>query len=130
MKIFIIGLAAAIFSLNLYATDISFECPNSNAEIVALINAPNVYCGEAINIATQCAFGSSRDLEIVSAAKAVCLKEAGNLSREDQNLLAMMERRCNQAYENQAGTMYMSMNAFCHLQAVDFIRNVQPEEAN
>lgn len=127
MKSLIFIFTVATFSLNIWASDTQIDCPESNEEIVALINASNVYCKDAIDIATQCSFGSSRDLEIVGAAKVVCLKEAGILSRADQKLLTAMENRCNKAYQRLPGTMYMSMNAFCHLQAVDFIRGVQTE---
>lgn len=130
MKFLLLLIAVATYSVNIYAEDSAFVCPESNREIVALITAQDVYCSDAVNIASQCAFGSSRDLEIAGAAKSVCLKEAGQLSTADQSLLASMEARCNQTYSGLAGTMYMSMNAFCHLQAVEFIRSVQSEDLN
>jgi hypothetical protein len=125
MKSLLLILVAAIFSFNILASDTTIVCPDSNAGIVALINAPEVYCNDAINIASQCAFGSSRDLEITGAAKVLCLKEAGKLSNEDQKLLNTLEERCNKTFSKLQGTLFLSLNAFCHLQAASFIRNVQ-----
>ncbi len=128
-KIFILTILTTLSSVSL-ASDEQIVCPNSSAEIVAMIQAPGTYCFQAKEIANQCAFGSSRDLKTAGAATAVCLKEAGKLSSADQSLLAVMENRCNQTYENQQGTMYQSMNAFCHLDAVSFIRNLQSDIEN
>ena len=128
-KIILLAILTTLSSISL-ASDEQIVCSNSSSEIVVMIKAPGTYCFQAKEIANQCAFGSSRDLETAGAATEVCLKEAGKLSSADQNLLAVMENRCNQTYANQQGTMYQSMNAFCHLDAVSFIRNLQSNIEN
>lgn len=99
-------------------------CPTTAENIATMISLASS-CYEASSIANQCAYGSSADLQIVAAAKDICVKEAGPLSKADQSLLTRMSKRCVQAYKGQQGTMYMSMMAFCELKAVEFINSVQ-----
>lgn len=99
-------------------------CPQKIEDIVTLIQSRNS-CFEVVDVATKCAWGSSADLQIAGAAREVCLKEAGAISKADQALLARMDKRCAASVKGQQGTMYMSIAAFCRLKAADFINGVQ-----
>ena len=127
MKSLLIFLLTSIFTFPILANENSIDCPNSSRGIVALIQASDIACFQAVNIANDCALGSAEDLKIAGAASNVCLKEAGTLSASDTKLLAAMKDRCNQTFKDKSGTLYLSLNAFCQLKAVEFIRNVQAD---
>jgi hypothetical protein len=128
MKALILVALTVTISFNVMADDSQITCPSSGDAIVAMITAKDVSCYDAKRIAETCAFGSSMDNLIAGSARNVCLTEAGKLSKADIALLATLDKRCNEAYANQQGTMYQSMNAFCHLDAANFIRSVQEEK--
>jgi hypothetical protein len=56
----------------------------------------------------------------------ICDKELTSLkpSTENTDLLKTMVNTCDKAYENKEGTMYLSFNAFCKLEAISWIVNV------
>ena len=83
-------------------------------------------CNEAVELDWACAFGSSVDPKIATAAGRVCRRELpnGRLSPADRGFLTRMESRCNQRYGHEEGTMYLSFNAFCQLEALKWIVSV------
>ncbi len=98
-------------------------CSPDAEVVIAQISAKKT-CAEASKLAETCAWGSSIDVQIAGAAGDVCLKEGGKLSKADTALLDRMSARCVKAYSNQQGTIYRSINAFCHLSAIEFIVNL------
>ena len=83
-------------------------------------------CYEAKQLAEACAWGSSLDVQTVGVAYGVCDKEL-KAQKPARSLLALeskMESICNKKYENEQGTMYRSMNAYCNLSALAWILDI------
>lgn len=109
------------------------ECVNEKGEDI--YNQPEVFisliekaesCYAAQELASACAYGSSLDIQTAGAAYGVCEAELAktNPSKELTDLLAGMKNKCNEKYADAQGTMYRSMNSFCHLSAIDWILGI------
>lgn len=95
-------------------------------DVVAQVELTNT-CDQAAAVAETCAFGSSRDVPMVAAAISKCEEEYGGLSKlssADKKLLDSMNKRCNQAWGNRIGTMYLSARMFCLLDASKFMNSI------
>ncbi|MGZ3807860.1 MAG: hypothetical protein ACXVCE_07225, partial [Bacteriovorax sp.] len=72
-------------------------------------------CYEASEVASACALGASGDVYTVGAAVARCEKDMPKMSEKDAATYSYLNEKCNDKYASMEGTLYMSMNAFCHL---------------
>lgn len=124
MKKIIVLLSFAICS-----TAFSMECVNEKGEDI--LNQPEVFqaliekagsCYEAEGLAEACAWGSSLDVSTAGLAYGVCENElnAQKPKKEVITTLNKMKSMCTKKYINQNGTLYRSMNAFCHLTALSW----------
>jgi len=124
-----------MIALIMTAGSLSFgaECVNEKGEDI--YNQPEVFlaliekadsCYSASQLASACAYGSSMDVQTAGTAYGVCATELEkeNPSSELSGLLANMKSLCNKKYENAQGTMYRSMNSFCHLSAIEWVLGI------
>lgn len=113
------------------------ECVDQNGKDIS--HEPDVFqklisakatCSEATELAEACAYGSSIDVRTAGLAMNVCDKQikAAKPSSQDQQLLKTMRARCGKKYDHMDGTMYLSMNAYCQLQATLWLSNLLVEE--
>jgi hypothetical protein len=112
-------LIAALFLLAIPAFAEEQACPADGEKLIASIAAQSS-CYEAAKLARACAWGSSFDAHVAGAAVAVCAKDYKKISSKDKQVLDYMGQQCSKKYEKMQGTMYISMNAFCHLTASEF----------
>ncbi len=87
-------------------------------------------CYEAKSIAEQCGFGSSLDTQIAGAASEFCAKDFKKITAADKKILASMKDLCTRAYSNQQGTMFISFDAFCRLNADSFMSGIYTADQN
>lgn len=121
-------LLTLFFSASAFAFAAEEDCANMNSEqIVAAIQAKRS-CYEAATLARTCAWGSAIDTQFAGAAETVCAKNYKKISRKDKQALEYMGEKCTAKYEKREGTMYISMNAFCHLTASEFWSEIYSEE--
>ncbi len=124
-----------LLAIIMIASSVTFgaECVNEKGEDI--YNQPEVFmamiekadsCYSAKSLAEACAYGSSLDIQTAGAAYGVCEAELTktNPAKNLTDLLTGMNSLCNKKYENEDGTMYRSMNAFCRLSAVEWILGV------
>jgi hypothetical protein len=113
----------------------SFAADCVDAKGQDIYNNPEVFtamiknaksCNEATEIANACAWGSSLDVSTAGAAFNVCAKELIKQSpnKKVSELLVTMRNTCTAKYAKLQGTMYRSMNAYCHLSALEWILGV------
>jgi hypothetical protein len=94
------------------------QCPAAGEDgalgkTVAMIKAAKS-CYDADQIATQCAWGSSADVEIAGAAGDICANAfRGKLTAVDKKAYLTLIHKCQIKYANIQGTMYISAEAFC-----------------
>lgn len=129
----ILSFSVLVSGLILSASAFAGECVDKNGKDI--FNDPDAfqteiaskeYCFQAVDLAESCAYGSSLDVSTAGIAYDICdgeLKKQ-NPSKEDLTLLSSMKDRCTKKYENEDGTMYRSMNAYCHLSAIEWILNL------
>ncbi|MCC2679802.1 MAG: hypothetical protein K0R29_2378 [Pseudobdellovibrio sp.] len=128
MKMLLIALMMTAGSITFGA-----ECVNEKGEDI--YNQPEVFlaliekadsCYSAQQLASACAYGSSLDVQTAGTAYGVCEAELAkqNPSKKLTALLANMKSLCNKKYEDAQGTMYRSMNSFCHLSAIDWVLGI------
>lgn len=102
------------------------ECPVDAADTLTMItNAGSCY--EASKIANECAWGSSVDVGLAGAASEICLKDMNMWSDKHKLILSTLVEDCNRKYEDQMGTLYLSMNAFCRLGVAELLSNLNEE---
>ena len=124
-----------LIALTLLVGSVAFsaECVNEKGEDI--YNQPEVFqaliekagsCYDAKNLAEACAYGSSLDVMTAGTAYEVCAKELQKVkpTAKVTSTLNKMNTMCNDKYANEDGTMYRSMNAFCRLNAVQWILGI------
>ena len=117
MKSSLLGLLFAVISFSAQAVE---ECPvqfgNSDyIEKVAELATNSSSCYEASEIVTACALGASGDVFTVGAAIARCEKDLPTMSAADKKTYDYLNEKCSDKYSSMSGSMYRSMNVFCHL---------------
>lgn len=71
-------------------------------------------CDDADKIATQCAWGSSADVQIAGAANDVCANAfPGRLTAAHQRAYPTLIDACKTKYAEMQGSMDLSAEAFC-----------------
>ncbi|MDA8793576.1 hypothetical protein N9N67_10025 [Bacteriovoracaceae bacterium] len=80
-------------------------------------------CYRAVDLAKNCSWGATRDVGTVIAASEVCEKKfkKNKPSPILHGYQQIMVNACNNHYENLEGTIYLSLNAYCKLDALLFV---------
>jgi len=96
---------------------------DNNPEAFIPLIAAQKSCYEAATLANACAWGSSMDVTTAGTAYDVCATELATYkpSKKTRFQLYTMRQQCVDKYSNIQGTMYMSMDAFCQLEAIQWI---------
>lgn len=126
-----------LLTLVLTTTAFAGECVNDKGEDILgnpeefqtlIENASSCY--KAKELASACAWGSSLDVITAGAAYDVCEKDLtkNNPAADLLSTLTAMKQLCTNKYEDMDGTMYRSMNSYCHLDAIYWILNLAIEE--
>ena len=84
-------------------------------------------CYTAAGIAESCAFGSSLDVSFVASATAICERGFGAMTATHKRAYDTLLGKCSAKFENESGTLYRSMNAFCDLEVTHLFNNLYPE---
>jgi hypothetical protein len=74
-------------------------------------------CGNAADIASACAWGSSIDTQFAQGAIDKCAAEIGTLSAADQKLHDAVVAACDALYTEGSGTLQLAVAAMCRVQA-------------
>ncbi len=84
------------------------------------------YCFQAVDLAEDCAWGAAADMQITSVASTICMKEfeKNKPSEKLNSQLKNMQSLCDENYNKLEGTMYLSANAFCCLNALEWVNNI------
>lgn len=92
-------------------------------EVFQALIEKSTYCYEAVQLAEACAWGSSLDVSTAGLANNVCTQELEQQKPSDDllQLQVTMSQKCVEKYEKEDGTMYRSMEAYCHLSVVEWI---------
>ena len=94
------------------------QCPTAGEagsleETIAMIKAAKS-CHDANQIATQCAWGSSADVQIAGAAGDICANTfRGKLTAADKTAYLTLINDCKTKHAKMQGTMWVSAEAFC-----------------
>ncbi|MBC7538955.1 MAG: hypothetical protein H7281_09045 [Bacteriovorax sp.] len=133
MKSTILTLTFVLFSFSAHALD---NCPiefgtEDYLGKVADIATNATSCYEASEVVSACALGASGDVYTVSAAIERCSKDIPEMSTKDTETYNYLGSKCNGKYDSMEGSMYRSMNAFCHLSVTKlFVDLLSKEEGN
>ncbi len=84
-------------------------------------------CYVASGIAESCAFGSSLDVQFVSAATEICQRGFDAMTAADKKLYESVLKKCADKYADVDGTLYRSMNAYCDLEVTKLFVEYFPE---
>jgi hypothetical protein len=118
MKTIIVLLLLILMSAQTFAADcpVQFGDDNYLDKVGAAIQATKT-CEEGAAMAESCALGASGDAYIAPIAERKCgLDFWTKLSSADRQTYNGLQTKCANKYKNMQGTMYISFNAFCHLQ--------------
>ena len=102
------------------------DCPvkefSLDAREDAIRKAPG--CKQALEIMQACAYGASGDTGLGGAVHERCEPEfLPKLSKAQKQAYGREQKRCDDKYARQSGTMYRSFTAFCQAQsAVNYAR--------
>jgi 3-hydroxymyristoyl/3-hydroxydecanoyl-(acyl carrier protein) dehydratase len=94
------------------------QCPSSGEDsslekTVAMIKTAKS-CDDADQIAKQCAWGSSADVQIAGAAGDICANTfRRKLTPADKTAYLTLINKCRSKYAHIQGTIYISARAFC-----------------
>lgn len=80
-------------------------------------------CDKAYEFASACAWGSSADTQIAGAAADICSNEmkANKADAADHRLLTQLFNACIEKWGKKQGTLYISADAFCQLEAIKWM---------
>ena len=111
----------AVSAMLLLATPLQAkDCPvqefGLEAREDAIRNAPT--CRQALEIMQACAYGASGDTGLGAAVRERCEPDfLPKLSKAQKRAYDREQKRCDQKYARQSGTMYRSFTAFCQAQS-------------
>lgn len=130
MKLTTLAFLFSVLTLGAVHAD---ECPvefgnDDYLEKVAELATNANSCWEAKNVVSVCAIGASGDVYTVGAAIERCEKDIPAMSKKDQETKSYLHEKCNAKYADMEGTMYRSMNAFCHLDVSELFVNLLSKE--
>lgn len=102
------------------------DCPvdASNAEAIQTALDNTTSCYEAVNIAENCAWGSSMDVGFTATAQKVCDTSRPALTPLQQSIYDGLVLECGEKYKNEQGTMYRSAAGFCALKVAETFASI------
>lgn len=117
MKISVLALLSLLFSFSANSLE---NCPvefgtDNYLEQVAELAAKAENCYQASEVVGACALGASGDVYTVGSAITRCERDIPTMSKKDTETFNYLKTKCNEKYDSMEGTLYRSMNAFCHL---------------
>gem|GEM_PF-984323 len=128
-------MVLAVSAILLIATPVrAKDCPvkefSLDAREDAIRKAPT--CKQALEIMGACAYGAGGDTGLSGAVHERCEPEfLPKLSKAQKRAYDREQRRCDDKYARQSGTMYRSMTAFCQAQStVTYARRFGTKAAN
>ncbi|MFA6236739.1 MAG: hypothetical protein WC635_05370 [Bacteriovorax sp.] len=131
MKSPLLALFVALFSFSISAHALE-QCPvefgQDYLEKVATLATEAESCYEASAIVNACALGASGDVYTVAFAIARCEKDIPQMSKKDLETFSYLKTKCNEKYDSMDGTLYRSMNAFCHLSVTELFVDLLSKE--
>ena|SRR6516225_5418476 len=90
------------------------ECPTHDLESIEELIRKAPSCQAAVAVFEMCEFGTSGDVGLGGAVTEKCQADfLGNLSAAQKKIYDRKQKRCARKYQNKAGTMYRSFEAFC-----------------
>lgn len=108
--------ALLLFVAPVRAKDCPVEESSLDAREDAIRKAPS--CRQALEIMEACAYGATGDTGLSGAVHERCEPEfLAKLSRAQKRAYEREQRRCDDKYVRQSGTMYRSFTAFCQAQS-------------
>jgi len=113
----------SLLALSLSISAMAVECPSTAEEVQTQIEQ-QTECYFAAQIARECAWGSSIDVQFVSSAAEKCMDFEPKMKRSDKKIYNNLLTKCNKKYENQEGTLYRSMHAHCTLNVIELMHNL------
>jgi len=114
-------MVLAVSAIVLFATPVrAKDCPvkefSLDAREDAIRKAPS--CRQALEIMEACAYGAGGDTGLGGAVHERCEPEfLPKLSKAQKHAYDRQQKRCDDKYARQQGTMYRSMTAFCQAQS-------------
>jgi len=109
------------------ADDTTSSCPvDGGADAIIAAIEGGGSCYTAAGIAEACAFGSSIDVQFVSAATEVCARGFGAMSAEARADHDALIERCSAKFADAEGTLYRSMTMFCQLEVTHLFSTLYP----
>ena len=134
MKSTFLTLTLSLLTISFSAHAIG-QCPvemgDNYLEKVAKLATNATSCYDASAVVEACALGASGDGFTVSAAITRCEKDIPAKTRRESRTYKYLNKKCDDKYEGMDGTMYRSMNAFCHLSVTKlYVEILSKEDAN
>jgi hypothetical protein len=108
--------AAILFATPLQAKDCPVQDVTAEAKEDAVRKAPS--CQQALEVMKACAYGATGDRGLADALQERCepvfvLK----LSKAQKKAYDREQKRCDDKYAKESGSMYRSFSAFCQAQS-------------
>jgi hypothetical protein len=108
--------AAVLFATPLQAKDCPVKDVTAEAKENAVRKAPS--CQQALEIMKACAYGAVGDTGLSDAVHERCEPEfLGKLSKAQKKAYDREQKRCDDKYAKESGSMYRSFTAFCQAQS-------------
>jgi hypothetical protein len=108
--------AALLFATPVQAKDCPVKDFTLDAREEAIRKAPT--CPQALEIMQACAYGAGGDTSLGDAVRERCEPEfLPKLSKAQKKAYDREQKRCDDKYAKQSGTMYRSFTAFCQAQS-------------
>jgi len=96
-----------------FAADCPTEVSSLDARVQAVRQAPT--CKQSLQVMQACAYGASGDVQLGAVVVETCEAEfLAKLSKARRRGYDWVQKRCDDEYGVQSGTMYRSITAFCH----------------
>ena len=109
-------LLVQLFAAPVHAKDCPVEDSGWEAREDAIRKAST--CRQALEIMEACAYGAGGDTGLGEAVRERCEPEfLPKLNKAQKRAYDREQKRCNQKYARQSGTMYRSFTAFCQAQS-------------
>ena len=113
----VLAVSATLWLAMMLATPLQAkDCPVQEASLEAHEDAVRKAstCRGALEIMEACAYGATGDTGLAGAVRERCEPEfLPKLSKAQKRAYDQEQRRCDQKYARQSGTMYRSFTAFC-----------------
>jgi len=108
--------AALLFVTPAHAMDCPIKEITAEAKEDAVRKAPS--CRQALEVMKACAYGATGDRGLADALQERCEPEfKPKLSKAQKKAYDREQKRCDDKYAKESGSMYRSFSAFCQAQS-------------